>query len=256
MFLRVYTMWIAIKPLQRDKHLAESEYFMRRRRLLIPSRDPGRCIKADMYLPPETSFKDSAGPRPVLLNYHGSGFVLTGLLGSNILYCARVAFELGIIVIDADYRKAPEHPFPAASNDVEDVLRWISSSAAEEADWLLDKTRVAISGFSSGGSLALAAASVVRTDAHPALGVDIRAVVGIYPSTDLVTPPEKKRPPKEGIGKTSPGFLRICLDCYVPDQEQRADPRASPGRADPNTFPQSVAIFTKRDTMRRKSDDE
>ncbi|KAJ0116285.1 Gibberellin receptor GID1B [Diaporthe amygdali] len=210
-------MWIAIKPLRRDKSLAQSKYSMRCKRLLIPSREPGRRIKADLYLPPHPNPGDRDRFRPVLVNYHGSGFVLTGLLGSKVLYCARIACELGIAVLDADYRKAPEHPFPAAIHVIEDVLRWVSSPATENTDYLFDRRRVMLSGFSSGGSLALVAASVLRADTYPSIDADIRAVVGIYPSTDHVTPLEDKKPPKEGIGKSSPEFSRICLDCYMPD---------------------------------------
>lgn len=245
-FLRLYTRWIAIKPIRRDKQLAESKYSMQRKRVLIPSRDPGRRIKADLYLPPQQSsgHGDSDDPTPVLINYHGSGFVLTGLLGSNVLYCARIASELGIAVLDADYRKAPEHPFPAATHDVEDVLRWVSrpASATKNGEYVFDRQRVMLSGFSSGGSLALAAASVLCRDAQ--LPIDCRAVVGIYPSTDLVTPPENKKPPKDGIAKESPEFMRLFLECYVPHERQRADPLASPGLADPGLYPQQVAIFT------------
>lgn len=250
-FMRLYTRWIAIKPLRRDQYLAQSKYSMRRKRVLIPSRDPGRHINADLYLPPQSSSgdRDDVRPmlnRPILVNYHGSAFVLTGLLGSNVLYCARIAHELGIVVLDADYRRAPEHPFPAAIHDVEDVLRWVSGLAMGSADSMVDKRhrQLALSGFSSGGSLALAAASVLRVAAEPPIQANICAVLGIYPSTNLVTPPEDKKPPKEGIGKSSPEFFRICLDCYVPDEEQRKDPLASPGLAKPEMYPQNVAIFT------------
>ncbi|CAN8103335.1 unnamed protein product [Discula destructiva] len=243
-FLRIYTRWIAIKLRQRDEKLAQVVYSMQRKRIFIPSRNSGRVIKADLYLPPNSRSRDKAQVRPVLVNYHGSGFVLTGLLGSNVLYCARIACELGIAVLDADYRKAPEHPFPAAINDVEDVLRWISVADAQNTDYLFDSKRVMLSGFSSGGSLALAAASVLRSETDPPIDADIRAVVGIYPSTDLVTPPEDKKPPKEGIGTESPEIMRMFLDCYVPDEKQRADPRASPLLARADLYPQNVAIFT------------
>lgn len=243
-FLRIYTRWIAFKLLRRDIKLAQAEYSMQRKRLFMPSRDSGRGIKADLYLPPHSSSGDRAGVQPVLVNYHGSGFVLTGLLGSNVLYCARIACELGIAVLDADYRKAPEHPFPAAINDVEDVLRWISVADAQQTDYLSDKKRVMLSGFSSGGSLALAAASVLRAETDLPIDADICAVVGLYPSTDLVTSPEDKKPPKEGIGKESPGVMRMFLDCYVPNEKQRVDPKASPLLAEAALYPQNVAIFT------------
>ncbi|KAK2602223.1 hypothetical protein N8I77_008773 [Diaporthe amygdali] len=207
-------MWIAVKPFRRDKSLAQSKYSMRRKCLLIPSQDPGRRIKADLYLPPQPSSGNMDHFRPVLVNYHGSGFVLAGLLGSNVLYCARIACELGIAVLDADYRKAPDHPFPAAIHDVKDVPRWVLGPAAENTAYLFDRRLVMLSGFSSGFSLALAAASVLRTDTYPSIDADIRAVVRIYPSTDLVTPPGDKGHRRRVLGshlRNFRGYVSIAI---------------------------------------------
>lgn len=242
-FLRIFTLYKARKPLRRDNELSEAKYSVRRERFIIPSRDAGRYIVADLYLPSTpvaSSSPSEKAPLPVLVNWHGSGFCLTGLLGSNVLFSTRVAHELQISVLDVDYRKAPEHPFPAAIHDVEDALRWVGS----EKNWeRFDASRVAVSGFSSGGTLALVAASELRGRLRPA-GVNISAAVAIYPVTDLVTPAEDKNPPKEGINPMDPAILNLFADCYVADKSVRSDPRASPDRADPQSYPQTVAILT------------
>ncbi|KAK6203659.1 hypothetical protein LQW54_008865 [Pestalotiopsis sp. IQ-011] len=97
----------------------------------IPSRDPNRRIAANIYYPPAYS---KSSPAPVLVNWHGSGFVLP-LLGSEIVFCSRMA-QAGIVVIDADYRKGPEHSFPGALNDVRDTLQWVATREG------LDSTRL------------------------------------------------------------------------------------------------------------------
>ena len=75
-------------------------------------------------------------------------------LGMDHDFCERVATEGNVLVLDVDYRKAPEDPFPAAVQDAEDTLRWAESQGHQ-----FDLDRVALSGFSSGGNLTLVASS-------------------------------------------------------------------------------------------------
>lgn len=241
--LRIFALYKTRKPLRRDAKLAEARYSARRERLRIPSRDAGRDIVADLYHPTTSAASSSPAGQtslPVLVNWHGSGFCITGLLGSNVLFCARMAHELQMYVLDVDYRKAPEHPFPAAVHDIEDTLRWVGS---DENRKRFDASRVAVSGFSAGGTLALVAASTLRGRLQSA-GVDISAVVAVYPATDLVIPAEDKKPPKDGIEPMNQAAMKLFTDCLVPDKSVRADPRVSPGRADPSTYSQTVAIMT------------
>jgi hypothetical protein len=89
----------------------------------IESRDKGRYIKTRVYNKAKLENEESQGrvPSPVLINWHGSGFVIPAL-GSDHVWCERVARETGVVVIDADYRKGPEDPFPAAVEDCRDVI--------------------------------------------------------------------------------------------------------------------------------------
>lgn len=243
--LRVITNFKARAPLRRDRLLAESRYSIRRRRLLIPSRDPGRNIAADLYLPSSLSSlsapASAPGPAPVLLNFHGSGFVLTNLLGTNSLFCARAAHDLAIPVLDVDYRKAPEHPFPAALHDVEDLLRWVRHPVT--AEYSFDASRMILSGFSSGACLALAASLVLRKDLQQSLGIEVRGAIAFYPFIDLRYPSKEKLPPRDGIAAMAPSVLDLFVDCYLPDRSVRATPHASPSQADPAEYPETVAIM-------------
>lgn len=91
----------------------------------IPSRDAERTIKVHIYKPatPQT-------PSPVLINLHGSGFILP-LHGSDDVFCRRIASETGHVVLDVQYRLAPEDPFPAAPHDTEDALRYVLARPEE-----------------------------------------------------------------------------------------------------------------------------
>ena len=60
--------------------------------------------------------------------YHGGGFCLGGL-ESESLFCRKVVTELDCVVIDVDYRLAPEHPFPTPVHDAYDALKRVSVDA-------------------------------------------------------------------------------------------------------------------------------
>lgn len=201
LLLRLASKFQVGPRIHRDRLLAQQRYpTVQRTRIKIPSRDQGRFIVADLYLPPSPPFPPDCPPStttiktttaavaaaaaksspkkqdalPVLVNYHGSGFVLD-FLGTNVLACTQLASELGIAVLDADYRKAPEYPFPAALHDIEDLLHWLeggSSSCSSSSVRVvsnhhlggnvlvsLDPSCVLLSGYSAGANLALVAAS-------------------------------------------------------------------------------------------------
>lgn len=202
-------------------------------RILIPSRNPGRHLAADIYYH-QSHLRSGTSKSPILINWHGSGFIFP-LLGSDTLFCAQIARDTGITVLDVDYRKAPETPFPGPLEDAEDALAWVAAQPAR-----FDLSCVAVSGFSAGADLALVIASTLR---DAIADVTIQAAIAIYPVTDLSIPPETKTVPKPV--KTHPLFLQhLFNDAYAPDKASRLDPRVSPGLADPAGFPDTVAIVT------------
>lgn len=92
------------------------------------------------------------GPEPsaALLWIHGGGLVIGAAVMDDRL-CATVAERLGIVVVSADYRLAPRHPFPAAHQDVLLAWQWLQDQAGALG---VDPARVAIGGGSAGGNLA------------------------------------------------------------------------------------------------------
>lgn len=87
---------------------------------------------------------------PVVVNFHGGGFVL-GTARDDARWCAAVVDQVGAVVVSVDYRLAPENPFPTAVEDGADAVLWLAQHADELA---LDADRFAISGFSAGGNMA------------------------------------------------------------------------------------------------------
>ena len=89
---------------------------------------------------------------------HGGGLIAGDPSMDDTLLGAVVA-DLGIVVVSPRYRRAPEHPFPAALDDSVAAWQWMLRSAGR---WGIDPTRVALGGESAGGSLAAAAAQRIQ----------------------------------------------------------------------------------------------
>ncbi|MEZ5238315.1 MAG: alpha/beta hydrolase fold domain-containing protein [Microthrixaceae bacterium] len=96
------------------------------------------------------------GPMPAILWVHGGGYVF-GLAAQDDPLCRGLAQQLGAVVAAVEYRKAPEHPFPAALDDCHEALVWLASSPE------VDPARVAVAGASAGGGLAAALAIEARS---------------------------------------------------------------------------------------------
>ena len=102
--------------------------------------------------------RENRGPGPVMVFYHGGGFVI-GNLYTYEPYCAEVARQLDLPVISIDYRLSPENPFPAPAEDCEAATRWIASSPPELG---LDVTGLITSGDSAGGNLTIVTTMALR----------------------------------------------------------------------------------------------
>jgi len=167
----------------------------------------------------------------VLVNIHGSGFIIPSLR-SDTAYCSLIAARTPCIVYDVDYRKAPENPFPAAINDVEDAIAYLSAHPAQ-----FDASNIFLSGFSAGGNLALGTAALLG----PAR---IKGVAAFYSSVDCNTHRGVLAPSREyvGGGIITPWMRDVFYDAYMPPGQPRDDPRISSAFAPPESFPAHVYL--------------
>lgn len=108
---------------------------------------------------------DRARPSGAVLWIHGGGLVM-GTAEQDHEECGRFADELGILVVNVDYRLAPEHPFPAGLHDCYAALRWMHDSAQELG---VDPARIAVAGSSAGGGLAACVAQMALDSGGPAV---------------------------------------------------------------------------------------
>lgn len=95
---------------------------------------------------------------PAYIDYHGGGFVI-GNLETDLGFCQNVAQHVGCVVVNVDYRLAPEYPHPTPTQDSFDALTWVVRHADELG---IDASRLAVGGFSAGGCLAAAVAMMAR----------------------------------------------------------------------------------------------
>jgi acetyl esterase len=117
------------------------------------------------------------GPFPVLVFFHGGGWVICNLdTHDNI--CRNLTNQTPCIVVSVDYRLAPEHKFPAAPEDCYAATRWVAGNAAQLNG---DPSRLALGGDSAGGNLTAVVAQMARDQGGPQLVFQLM----IYPATDF-----------------------------------------------------------------------
>jgi acetyl esterase len=127
--------------------------------------------RARHYAPPEDT-----GPRPLLLFWHGGGFVV-GDLDTHDAPCRMLCRHAGVHVLSVEYRLAPEHPFPAWLDDAHAAYAWAREHAAE----LGADGRLVVGGDSAGGNIAAVIAQETRGRGGVG-GPDLQLL--IYPAVD------------------------------------------------------------------------
>ena len=138
---------------------------------VLPVGGPGGTL-VRMYTP----LAPMQGPRPVIVYYHGGGWVIADLNTYEASAMA-LAAQTGAVVVSVAYRLAPEAPFPAQHDDAFAAYQWVTQNAAQING---DPARIATAGESAGGNLALAVAMMAR-DRGARLPVH---VLSVYPIAD------------------------------------------------------------------------
>ena len=156
---------------------------------------------------------------PVLVYYHGGGFVI-GDLDTHDVLCRELANGAGCAVVAVDYRMAPEFPFPHAVEDCLAATYWVQRNAQALG---LDAARLAVGGDSAGGNLA----AVVSHLARDADDLPIAFQLLIYPATDQRLGALSHQTNGEGYLLTR-DTIAWFLDHYIPDKSCKLDPRTSP----------------------------
>lgn len=162
------------------------------------------------------------GPVPVVLYLHGGGWSLGSPEECEPL-CRLLAARSGWAVVAPDYRLAPEHPYPAALEDVERVVAWLRR---HDGVLDLDASRLALAGDSAGANLVAAAALRARDHGEPPFALQAL----LCPALDLVGDFPSRREFGQGFG-LEPETMTWSVAAYVPDAADRMRADVSPLRA-------------------------
>jgi acetyl esterase len=160
---------------QRAGYLARCRHF-------DPARPAGIRVEDDVVprdggaVPVRWYRPEGAAPLPVVIYFHGGGWVV-GNLDSHDTITAELAARTGALVVAVDYRLAPEHPYPAAFHDGRAVLHHVTDPGKVPG---ADPTRIVVAGDSAGGNLAAALSLWARDSGGPPL----RGQALIYPVLD------------------------------------------------------------------------
>ena len=162
---------------------------------------------------------DAAALLPVLVFYHGGGWVI-GDLDTHDTLCRELCNGSGVCVVAVDYRMGPEHRFPAAVDDSLAAAYWVRREAAALK---IDAARIAVGGDSAGGNLA----AVVAIAARDAGDLPIAYQLLIYPATDMRRIAPSHTSNGQGYLLTR-DTMEYFHDHYIDDAKHDLDWRASP----------------------------
>jgi cation diffusion facilitator CzcD-associated flavoprotein CzcO/acetyl esterase/lipase len=183
----------------------------------------------------------SAGPHPIVVYFHGGGWVL-GNLDSDDPFCRDLCVRSDAIVVSVNYRHAPEHRFPAAVDDGFAAVRWIAANAAPLGS---EPGRLAVCGWSAGGNIAAVVCQMARDEGAP----HIAGQILVNPVTDCDFTRASYVANADGYILTA-SMMRWFWDHYV-DPAKRHDPKASPIRArNLSGLPPALVVTSEFDPLR------
>ena len=210
--------------------------------LTIPRESAGD-LPVRIYIPEGAA--DAAGQAPVILYFHGGGFIM-GSIEDHDPLCGKLADAAGAIVIAAEYRLAPEYPFPACIEDAVFLAEWARDNAAAYGG---DPDRIMAAGDSSGATISAALALLGRDGKAPA----ISGLILLYGVFGCISIEESESARLYGQGEyiLPADAIRKMMDLYIPAGADLNDIRLYPGKAaDLSGMPPAVIVTAEFDPLR------
>jgi acetyl esterase len=184
-------------------------------------------------------------PAGVLVYFHGGGWVV-GSIDEYEAAGRTIAASTGWAVVLVDYRKAPEYPYPAATDDAWQALGWAEQNLVAIAG---RRVRLVVGGDSAGGNLA----AVVSRRARDEAGPSIAAQVLVYPITnDDFDSPTYRDPANQLMLNRD---LMIWFWNHYAEESVREDQDVSPLKAkDFSNLPAAIVLIAEHDVLRHEGE--
>ena len=181
------------------------------------------------------------GPFPVILYFHGGGFVIATI--DTYDESARALCNgANAIVVSVEYRKAPEYPFPAARQDAIDSYRW---AIANIGGYNGIAGKIAVAGESAGGNLATEVAIAAR---NQGLQMPTHQLL-IYPVTSSNVMQTSDYLYTNSSLPLNTALLEYFFKFYVPDMSEANDPGVAPINANLKNLPPATIIAAQEDPL-------
>ena len=181
------------------------------------------------------------GPHPVLVYFHGGGWVL-GAHDSDDPLCRDLCDRSDTLIVSVNYRHAPEHRFPAPIDDGFAAVQWVAAHAVELGGI---PGQLAVGGWSAGGNIAAVVSQLTRNAGGP----DIAGQILVTPVTDSDLTRGSYTENADGYVLTAP-LMEWFWNHYA-DPPDRSDPKASPLRAaDLSGLPPALVVTCEFDPLR------
>ena len=186
--------------------------------------------------------KGTTGLLPCLVYYHGGGWVLGSLDGTDAI-CKAVANRAKCVVVSVDYRLSPEHKFPVPLDDCFAATEWVAANGAEIG---VDRTKLAVGGDSAGGNLAAAVCLKARGNSFPTIKLQLL----VYPVTDASFGTVSYDDNGDGYLLTK-DMMSWFWDQYLRNEADASNPLASPLRsATLDRLPPALIMTAEFDPLR------
>lgn len=180
-------------------------------------------------------------PLPVMIFYHGGGFVINDVEAVDPM-CRKLAASSGYAVVSVDYRKAPEFKFPVPIDEALFAAEWVFAHAP---DLGLDRERIVVAGESAGANLAAVVTQLARDNGGPRIAYQVL----LCPLTDWSGNYASKRDYGAGYFLEN-ATLDYFADHYLRTAADRDNPLASPNRGDVAGLPPALIVTAEYDPLR------